>query len=285
MQVGISPTTGLPSTYDYINNMGSNPIVLVMLSVILILYYAIFSSLGAYQGQNIVAGESSTGVKFIETLLWALFLMLLLLNGLRYFFEIDLTASIKNFFSDRPEIDIIIDRPEAAGSAAAVDDSSVPEITVEPQTFHIPDNNYSFNDAAAICKAYGARLATYDEIEDAYNKGGEWCGYGWSHGQMALYPTQKDTWNKLQTIAGHQHDCGRPGVNGGYIANPNVHFGINCFGYKPKITSQEQTLMEEDQIYPKTQAELDFNKAVDYWKQKLPEVPVAPFNHTTWSRI
>ena len=38
--------------------------------------------------------------------------------------------------------------------------------------------------------------------------------------QMALYPTQKKTYNKLQTIKGHEHDCGRPGINGGYIANP-----------------------------------------------------------------
>ena len=31
----------------------------------------------------------------------------------------------------------------------------------------------------------------------------------------------------MQKIEGHEHDCGRPGVNGGYIANPNVNFSRN----------------------------------------------------------
>jgi hypothetical protein len=31
---------------------------------------------------------------------------------------------------------------------------------------------------------------------------------------MALFPTQKETWDKLQKIKGHEHDCGRPGING-----------------------------------------------------------------------
>ena len=26
------------------------------------------------------------------------------------------------------------------------------------------------------------------------------------------------------------HVC--PGINGGYIANPNVKFGVNCYGHK-----------------------------------------------------
>mgnify|MGYP001407546069 CR=1 FL=1 len=39
-----------------------------------------------------------------------------------------------------------------------------------------------------------------DEIENSYKDGGEWCGYGWSDGQMALYPTQKKTFAKLQTV-------------------------------------------------------------------------------------
>ena len=29
---------------------------------------------------------------------------------------------------------------------------------------------------------------------------------------------------------GHENDCGRPGVNGGYIANTNAKYGVNCFG-------------------------------------------------------
>ena len=41
---------------------------------------------------------------------------------------------------------------------------------------------------------------------------------------------------KLQKRKGHKHDCGRPGINGGYIGNTNIKYGVNCYGYKPKIT-------------------------------------------------
>ena len=70
--------------------------------------------------------------------------------------------------------------------------------SVKNQTYHIPGNKYSFDDAKALCKAYGARLASYKELEDAYKEGAEWCSYGWSDGQMALFPTQMSTWKKLQ---------------------------------------------------------------------------------------
>ena len=63
--------------------------------------------------------------------------------------------------------------------------------------------------------------------------------YGWSDNQMALFPTQKSTYDKLQEVQGRENDCGRPGVNGGYIENPNVKFGINCYGVKPEITPEE----------------------------------------------
>ena len=31
-----------------------------------------------------------------------------------------------------------------------------------------------------------------------HKKGANWCNYGWSANSMALYPTQKDYYNKLQ---------------------------------------------------------------------------------------
>ena len=105
-------------------------------------------------------------------------------------------------------------------------------------------------------------------MQEAHEKGADWCSFGWSDGQMALYPTQYDKWAHLQNIEGHEHDCGRPGINGGYIANPNVNFGANCYGYKPKITDAEADAMAVAPMYPKTQRERAFEKRVDYWKGK-----------------
>ena len=277
MIVEVSPNSGLPNMYNNMNNIGAgNPIILFLVTIILILYYFLFSSLGEGAAAP-MPQESSPAIVFMEVLLWAMFLILLLLNGLRYFFEIDLVASVDNLLTDKPEVNVEITMPEES--------SEVPEIKESPQVFYVPDNKYDYNDAQAICKAYGGSLATYDQIEDAYNKGAEWCGYGWSNGQMALYPTQKETWNNLQKIPSHAHDCGRPGINGGYIANPNVKFGVNCYGFKPKMTKDEQEKMNERSIYPKTQAELNFEKQVKYWKQQLPKILVAPFNYDTWSKI
>ena len=53
---------------------------------------------------------------------------------------------------------------------------------------------YTYDDSDAICKAYGAELASYYDVETAYEDGAEWCSYGWSKNQLALYPTQKKTY-------------------------------------------------------------------------------------------
>ena len=40
-------------------------------------------------------------------------------------------------------------------------------------------------------------LATYDQLIAAHNKGASRCNYGWSGG-LALFPTQKSVYDKLQ---------------------------------------------------------------------------------------
>ena len=153
------------------------------------------------------------------------------------------------------------------------------------EVFHIPNNKYTYKDAKAICKAYGARLANYDEVENAYNKGGEWCSYGWSNNQLALFPTQKKTYDELQKHKGHEHDCGRPGINGGFINNENVRYGINCFGFKPKMKDEDKQRMNRQHIYPKTEKEIVFENKVKKWKKEINNLVVAPFNRERWSVI
>lgn len=112
------------------------------------------------------------------------------------------------------------------------------------EVFNVSNNIYTYQQAQDICSAYGARLATYDEVEAAYVDGGEWCNYGWSANQMALFPTQKDTWKTLQLSKEHKNDCGRPGVNGGFIDNTEFQFGANCYGNKP-TTGPNVTMAKE----------------------------------------
>jgi hypothetical protein len=158
--------------------------------------------------------------------------------------------------------------------------------------FNISDSNYGYTDAQAVCKLYGATLATYDQIEEAYNNGAEWCNYGWSDGQMAYYPTQKSTWDDLQDIPGHQNDCGRPGINGGYIENPYLQFGINCYGVKPSETDLDQTAIEQNNScysknmnanVPQTQEEKELEKKVYYWQKNKDKITIGGYNKDKWS--
>tara|TARA_Y100000591_G_C21825065_1_gene696127 strand:+ start:800 stop:1696 length:897 start_codon:yes stop_codon:yes gene_type:complete len=295
----ITPTQGFPHMYDFIGKTaarGANPLVLVVLTAVIMLYYLLFSYLGvgsSSAGPGASSGATSVGMTFIEIILWGLFVFLVLINGLQYFFKVDIRAGIKNLFTKEPEVDIAVITPpddltekgDGSGDDTSASDGTVPEIMLEKQVFHIPDNVYTYKDAKAVCAAYGAKLADYSQVEDAYNKGGEWCGFGWSDNQMALYPTQKTTWDKLQNIKGHQHDCGRPGVNGGFIGNENVRFGINCYGYKPKITKLERELMEKSTPIPMTKRERRFEKKVNYFRNKLPDMLVSPFNYEQWSQV
>jgi hypothetical protein len=120
-------------------------------------------------------------------------------------------------------------------------------------------------------------------MSKAYDKGADWCTYGWSDDQMALFPTQKEKWERLQKIKGHEKDCGRPGINGGYIYDPNMKYGANCYGPKKPITEREARRMRQKPEIHKTKKELEFDQRVSFWKSKIKDITMSPFNHNNWS--
>jgi hypothetical protein len=264
------------------NNSGINigvPSILLLI-VVIGLFVILFSTLGKNSSSTEeLSGNGSS--KLLTILLGGVLIVVVLLNGLQYFFDINLTAQLNNLFTATPSIDLTVEQPGTGPS----DIAPVPEIKIKEQVFHIPGNKYTYDNADALCKAYGSRLATYNEIEKAYKNGGEWCSYGWSDRQLALFPTQKDTWNYLQNVEGHENDCGRAGINGGYIANPNVRFGANCYGYKPKITDEELEKMQTEPLYPRTAKDIKEEKRIEFWRRRIPEILVAPFNKNVWSLL
>lgn len=148
---------------------------------------------------------------------------------------------------------------------------------VGSEVFHIADNSFTYDDAPAVCAAYGTQLASLEQIIDAYNHGAEWCGYGWSAGGMALYPTQKSTWDALQQEVdqGKKTACGRPGVNGGYF-DPSSKFGVNCYGIKPQGNIKLPTPLPGSD--PSA-----FNSAVSKFKSMIKSFNLDPYSRTTWS--
>jgi len=262
------------------SNLGMSSVL--FLALIILMFIVLFSSLGK-KGETIGAGETggNGSTKLLTIIMGGVLIVVVVLNGLQYFYNINLTARLDNIFTDTPSIDLTVQQETSGPDEIA----PVPEIKLKEQVFHVPGNKYTYDDAGAMCKAYGGRLATYSEVENSYKNGAEWCSYGWSDRQLALFPTQKDTWNYLQNVEGHENDCGRAGINGGYIANSNVRFGVNCYGYKPKITQEEKNNMDTAPLYPRTLKDIKEEKLVDYWRRKIPEILVSPFNKNVWSLI
>ena len=319
-----SSTTSTPSVYDtndnniynfpllhggngnvensfssFFKNFNLTPAVLIIFLVVVVVFVLLFTSLSSL-GKNNSGDTSSSSTStdsnssnggsksHIITIIIIVVIVIAISFLYRKFENTSIIASIKKLFTRNPQVNVTAsNKPPLPTSQSSNTNApkEVPEIKLYKEVFNIPGNNYTYLQAQSICSAYDAKLATYDELEDAYVRGAEWCNYGWSEGQMALFPTQKKTYNTLQSIKGHEHDCGRPGINGGYMANPNVRYGINCYGHKPRRTAVEKELMENTAPYPLTKEEMLMEKQVDYWKGQLPNIIVSPFNNNRWSKL
>jgi hypothetical protein len=148
----------------------------------------------------------------------------------------------------------------------------------QAQVFNVTRNVYTYADAEPLCKAFGAELATYDQVKDAYNAGADWCNYGWVKGQLAVYPTQQSTYDKLQAgPADKRQSCGIPGVNGGYFPNAEQRFGVNCYGPRPSESQLDARIAYE------SAHETEFDRKVDNYKAELGSIAVNPWSGQQWS--
>jgi hypothetical protein len=234
-------------------------------------------------------------IKLLEDKLWIILLSFVIFFAFQYVLGVD----IYGFLLGNEIVDGIIKKTtdytvdskgvlhkEVITTDNVVVDTGNAEVqgkTIAPdEVFNIGNNLYTYDDAQHVCSAYGARLANYDEIEDAYNHGGEWCNYGWSDGQMIYFPTQKSTWDKLQKDPANKNKCGRPGVNGGFMQNKHLRFGVNCYGKKPKPTQAELDAMNQEP--PKTAEQAQIDKKVEFWKKNADALlKVNSFNKEKWS--
>jgi len=152
------------------------------------------------------------------------------------------------------------------------------------EVFTVSKNDYSFYDAAPLCKALGAELATYEDVKHAWQKGADWCNYGWVKGQMAVYPTQKGTYEELQQGPEDQRGaCGKPGLNGGYFDNPELRFGVTCTGKRPSQSSHDATAVTSGSTKPLTASGLEFEKKVQQFRAESDSMGILPFNKEKWS--
>jgi hypothetical protein len=147
------------------------------------------------------------------------------------------------------------------------------------EVFHLRKNIFDYNEAKEACGLLNSRLATYDEIENAYSNGANWCSYGWSDDQMVLFPSQKEYLNRLKQFPGHERDCGRVGVNGGYVQNKYAKFGVNCYGKKPYATEKDKEYLAKYKL----SGSVPDDVLEKLRKEKEKDFLVTPFNKDKWS--
>ena len=151
------------------------------------------------------------------------------------------------------------------------------------EVFNVSKNDYTYYDAAPLCKALGAELATYDQVKEAWQKGADWCNYGWVKGQMAVYPTQDSTYQELQLGPAEQKGaCGKPGLNGGFFDNPEMKFGVTCVGKRPKQSQHDATALMSGSEQPLTVSGIEFEKKVQRFKEDTETLGILPFNKSQW---
>jgi len=259
--------------FTYIMDYLNQPSSIVSVGIFIVVFYIVVY----ISGTQMTEDSKSVFISLIENIAWITFFILLVVEFFKVFFHISLIDLLLGNMANI--VDEIWDKipdalPDHTGSI-----EHAPTVQ-KNEVFNVDNNLYTYDDAQAICSSYDARLATYDDVEKSYNEGGEWCNYGWSANQMALFPTQKSTWNDLQNTTDHKHDCGRPGINGGYIANPYVKFGVNCFGKKPEPTQADLDKMNAANLYPPSPDDVALKDNIAKWKAST--LHINSFNHNQW---
>ena len=263
--------------------------VVVLICVVIFMVYFVINALSGGSSEN-DSREATlfANVSILEIFLWAIFIVVVVINGFQYFFNTNITTEISNLLSTKPEIVISQSLLPAEPDAVGGDLGTGPSLKMRKQVFHIPANIYDYENAKALCDAYGAKLANIDQMEEAHKDGAEWCSYGWSDNQMILYPTQKSTWEELQKSNDptKKNSCGRPGINGGYMSNASMKVGVNCYGQKPEINPASSKLMSSIQNYEAGKMLDPLHEArVQEMRSKINDVVIAPFNKGAWSLL
>lgn len=279
MDVEIEQNTYLPHVNeDVITGLfGDTKISFIILLIfIVVVYIAIFFLVGetSIVGSSLGTTSSNMIVVCLEIMLWVVLIYIIYINLKKYDTRnFDFQMKMEDLFNSKvSELSV-----NAKNTDTDTETNCETELDKESkEVFHIADNNFTYEEARDVCDMYDARLATYDEIETAYNKGANWCSYGWSRDKLALFPTQKALFNELKTIPGHENDCGRPGINGGYFGNKHLKFGANCYGVKPKPSQKDKDYTHATNHIPTVKDGEDKPSLLDNYI-------IAPFNKDTWT--
>jgi hypothetical protein len=280
-----------------------------LLVFVILIYVVIFSLLNNASVSN---PERKPYIFVIEVVMWIVLVVIIALN-VRYYNDKDFSFDqiFRNLFSEKtPELEVNVhrgqdevknkdfsfdqifgnlfseDKLHRGQEGSRLNDSyrDYPKRKGEEkrtgEVFHLRKNIFDYNEAKEACGLLNSRLATYDEIENAYSNGANWCSYGWSDDQMVLFPSQKEYLNQLKQFPGHERDCGRVGINGGYVQNKYAKFGVNCYGKKPYATDKDKEYLSKYKLSGSLPDEL----LEKLRKEKEKDFLVTPFNKEKWNQ-
>jgi hypothetical protein len=88
----------------------------------------------------------------------------------------------------------------------------------QTQVYHIYNNIYTLKEAEEECAKRNSKLATSEQLENAYSNGADWCNWGWANDGNAYLPNKnKKCNNKIGLLNGKKID-------------PFLRLGTNCYG-------------------------------------------------------
>jgi hypothetical protein len=136
------------------------------------------------------------------------------------------------------------------------------------EVFYISDNIFSYNDSKCLCSNMNAKLATKEDLINAYNNGFTNNSYGWVDKQQAFFVKQPCDVKNDKTR--------RAGLNGGFFSNPELKFGVFCYGNKP----DGQLVKEKEPICDK-----EICDTKKFNAERLKNLNISPFNKDSWSQF
>ena len=227
-------------------------------------------------------------MKVVLICLAILFILVLIYVGVNYYNYNQINCYQKRDFTDYlfstdKNVCILFDKPIPKPNVKVKKETTpkMGNFLDKKEVFHIANQDYSYEQSKCKCASYGGRLATKNEVTNAYNNGANWCSYGWTEGQNAYYPVQQCYYDSImeedEFLENSDKYCGKPGLNGGYFSNPQLKFGVNCYGPKPK-----GAVIKPKSAYCPPQDFCKLNKNSNA-NQKLSTDEIVPFSDTRWN--
>ena len=151
---------------DIIGFLNVYRVKMILLLIFVILIYVVLFSL--LNNASVSNPESKPYIFVIEIILWVVLAGIVVMN-VRYYNDKDFSFEqfFRNLFSEKiPELEVNVhrDTPKRADHERSTG-----------EVFHIRKNIFNYNEAKEACGLLNSRLATYDEIENAYSNGANWC--------------------------------------------------------------------------------------------------------------